>query len=227
METHNPSNSDGAPYCPGRFVLSKERPVPGQFSPELFAAERAAADGDSSAQLRLGKAYHRGDGVIRNLPEALRWYMRAAEHQNPDAAYLLAKMYLEGTGVEKDNATAIKWFRMAASQKHPGAMNALGNIYALGKGAPKDLRMAATWFELAAQCGHSNAQLVFALMLRDGRGVTTDRETARFWLAKAVKNLKDDEKKKIALTVLGELTEGEEAPKKLARPSPASGSNAA
>ena len=39
----------------------------------------AARQGDAAAYYRLGRAFHLGDGVDKDLVEALRWYLRAAK----------------------------------------------------------------------------------------------------------------------------------------------------
>ena len=41
--------------------------------------EKAANQGDSDAQVKLGLAYYHGRGVAQNFAEAVRWYKKAAD----------------------------------------------------------------------------------------------------------------------------------------------------
>ena len=85
------------------------------------------------AQLRLGVMYELGSGVEKNIPEAIKWYEKAASqksegnwaegiligthgqqgffNQNGDARiaqYQLANIYLKGEGITKNNKLAYK-----------------------------------------------------------------------------------------------------------------------
>ena len=49
-----------------------------------------ASSGDPLAQYYLGRMYNSGEGVPKDMPQALRWYRRAAERGNPLAQSALA-----------------------------------------------------------------------------------------------------------------------------------------
>ena len=40
---------------------------------------KAATQGDTSAQINLGDMYAKGEGVSKDLQEAMKWYLMAAE----------------------------------------------------------------------------------------------------------------------------------------------------
>lgn len=57
---------------------------------------RKAEAGDAVAQVGLGEIYHAGQGVPRDLVQAVHWYRLAANQANPAAAYALGTCYLAG-----------------------------------------------------------------------------------------------------------------------------------
>jgi TPR repeat protein len=86
----------------------------------------AAEQGDAEAQYRLGLNYFNGgEGVTRDLDEAVKWYRLAAEQGHVYAQSSLALMYSKGEGVTRDLAEATKWFRLAAEQGHAFAQRNL------------------------------------------------------------------------------------------------------
>ncbi len=46
--------------------------------------KQKAEAGDAEAQFQLGKKYANGDGVEQDYAEALKWYMKSAEHGNKE-----------------------------------------------------------------------------------------------------------------------------------------------
>ncbi len=56
---------------------------------------KAAALGDSEAQLALGRACEFGEGVAKSVEEAIRWYEKAAAQCDERAKLALADLALE------------------------------------------------------------------------------------------------------------------------------------
>ena len=54
----------------------------------------------------LGAFNASGRGVPKNIPEAIKWYERAADSGNPSAMAGLAAIYATGDGVEADREYA-------------------------------------------------------------------------------------------------------------------------
>ena len=116
---------------------------------------RAAEKGVPEAQFWLGVAFdqHLWFGVT-DKQEALKWYHRAAECDQPDAENELGVRYQDGDGVEQNYVQAAYWFLKAAEHvpNLGGAgqgRNHLGNLYKDGHGVPKDYVLAYMWFSLA------------------------------------------------------------------------------
>ena len=112
--------------------------------------EQAAAYGFVKARLRLGRMYHRGEGVRQDFHRALILYRQAAEKQDPEGMFLTGSMFYNGEGVSPDYAEAYRWFRQAAEHGNVLAMQYLSVMYKEGIGVPKNNREAAKWRKQAA-----------------------------------------------------------------------------
>lgn len=77
---------------------------------------KAARQGDAEAQFYLGLCYNYGDGVEKDLSEAVVWFRKAAHQGLAQAQFNLGLCYYNGNGVEKNLSEAVKWFRKAAVQ---------------------------------------------------------------------------------------------------------------
>ena len=77
---------------------------------------KAAEQGHSDAQNKLGCCYEEGSGVKKDLAEAAKWYRKAAEQGNAPAQYNLGVCYKSGTGVPKNFVEAHKWHNLASAQ---------------------------------------------------------------------------------------------------------------
>jgi TPR repeat protein len=79
--------------------------------------KQGAENGNVNAQLKLGRAYQKGEFVEANSEEALKWFRKAAENGSVDAQYAVGDAYKTGSGVPQDNAEALKWYRMAEATR--------------------------------------------------------------------------------------------------------------
>ena len=61
-------------------------------SSELPLLRKEAEEGDAEAQCKLGWCYENGNGVAKDLAEAVKWYRKAAEQGNADAQTALRKL---------------------------------------------------------------------------------------------------------------------------------------
>lgn len=98
------------------------------FPEEVSSILKKASSGDALAQLVIGKMYNEGQGITKNLGEAVNWYMKASLHNNPEAQYLLARAYYFGTGVPENRNEALVWYKRAASLGSPDAIMALEKL---------------------------------------------------------------------------------------------------
>lgn len=71
--------------------------------------------------------YANSRGVHRNDKEAVKWFHKAAEQNDPNAEYNLGVLYLEGKGVPQSDEEAMKWLRKSAAQGFPRARELLND----------------------------------------------------------------------------------------------------
>ena len=103
--------------------------------------------------MRLGVAYMRGDGVVENAEQAVRWFRRAARQGDVHAQRSLGMAYRYGHGVEEDPDEAFRWYRQAARQDDPTSQCRVGQAYEFGQGVEEDEERALRWYRRAARQG--------------------------------------------------------------------------
>ena len=99
------------------FKKSNEGVEPFRLTAVLPAAER----GDVVAQNNLGLMYLRGDGVPKDLKEAVKWYQKAADQGDARAQFNLGAMYCNGQGVEQNYVTGYALWNIAATNGNQDA----------------------------------------------------------------------------------------------------------
>jgi len=147
--------------------------------------QKAADQGDASAQVNLGSMYIDGKGVAQDDKQAVKWYRKAANQGNANAQYNLGIMYSDGKGVVQDDKQAVRWYRKAANQGNANAQSNLGWMYENGKGVAQDDKQAVKWYRKAANQGYASAQYNLGLMYSNGKGVAQDDKQAVKWYRKA------------------------------------------
>jgi hypothetical protein len=91
--------------------------------------QKAAEQGDASAQFMLGLMYADGHGVPRDYVKAVQWWQMAAEQGLANAQSALGFIYANGKcGVPKDEAKAVHWYQQAAQQGDAAAQSMLEKL---------------------------------------------------------------------------------------------------
>lgn len=146
---------------------------------------QGALRGDPAAQIEVAARFAAGQGVERDLSQALQWYTRAAAQGSAVAQYRLAAFYERGWGAPADLERARVWYARAAEQGNVKAIHNLGVLTAAGgKG---DLAAAAGWFAKAAEFGLPDSQINLAILYQNGLGLPKDLVQAYKWLAIAAR----------------------------------------
>lgn len=150
----------------------------------LRTYEKAAAEGDKLAALRVGLMHEKGLGTVANIEEAKKWYRQAAGSLAP-AQFRLGLLHYEGRDGEHDYREALRWFSAAAAQRDRGARYYLGMMHLRGEGTSADPVQAWLWLYLANLGGdyHTRQALKVAQM-----AMTVEQRDAAFasldaWLA--------------------------------------------
>jgi TPR repeat protein/uncharacterized RDD family membrane protein YckC len=152
---------------------------------DIGALKSSAEKGDARAQNSLGLCYPKGEGVVKDEVQAVKWCRRAAEQNNALAQCFLGICYAEGEGVAKDYVESVKWLRKAAEQNNALAQSDLGWCYDKGQGVVKDEAEAVKWYRKAAEQNNALAQNNLGFCYAKGQGVAKDEVEAVKWYRKA------------------------------------------
>ena len=118
----------------------------------------SALVGDADAMLALARAYHRGEGVERDVSEALDWYLEAAFSGSAEAMLAIAEMYRTGDGLPRDVAKSMEWYEKSGLDASANAVVDFADAYYSGGfGVPKDHAKAYELYRRAAKAGDVGA----------------------------------------------------------------------
>lgn len=167
---------------------------------------RAAEQGNSEAQDGLGEKYLIGQGVEKNLAEAVIWFRKSARKGNSSAMYHLGTAYYNGDGVQIDDALSYAWFRLAKEAGDKRAVEAvaraeselkpqtitiglekIAEMYEKDGGLPENQAEAARWWSMAAATGDEDAKVGMAFNTLSEGKVEQDLNKARHVCSEAAK----------------------------------------
>ena len=120
--------------------------------------QRAADQGEASAQYRLAQLYATGRGVERDDTRAAQLYALAANGGNRNAMYNFAVALVQGDGIPANPSEAARWFQKAAQAGVVDAQFDLAVLYERGLGTPQSLVEAYRWYVIAAAAGDPQAR---------------------------------------------------------------------
>lgn len=115
----------------------------------LYWRRAAAEQGLAVAQFDLGQRYEKGDGVPRDMTQALAWYRKAAENFSSKAALRLGQLYLARDEGVFDPAQAVIWLNEAADDREADSFALLAECFRTGQGVEKDTETALMWLLMA------------------------------------------------------------------------------
>ena len=125
--------------------------MPTTPTPEFNALLAQAEAGDAEAQYQVGQCYYHGEGVEKNLKEAVKWCQKAAKQEYAEAQFLLGSYYCQGIGIVQNCEKAFEWWEKAAKQGIAGAQFNVGLCYDTGEGVEKNEEKALYWLEKAKE----------------------------------------------------------------------------
>lgn len=150
---------------------------------ERFQASLAKArSGQAKDQYAVGEMYFHGRGTKTNPPEALHWFLLAAEQGHNKAAYKAGYLYLHGAGINPRPKKAFTWLEKAAMSGYAPAQYELGRLYASDAAGYFDGAQALKWLGKAKAAGYAPAEAAFSSTVRrlvqgGKRGPATTAET--------------------------------------------------
>jgi len=147
------------------------------------------------AQHALGYKYKNGEGITKDVPEAVQLFRLSADQGYEESQHILGCMYYEGEkeGVIQNFQEAVKWFKLAANQGNVTSQCFLGAIYYDGdEGLPQDFKKAFKWLKLGAKNGNSIAQYILGSMFDEGLETVQNDKQAIKWYKLSVEQGNDD-----------------------------------
>lgn len=171
----------GLMYRDGRY-LSKNPRLSFQY------LKKAANLGDQESWFYLGLAYHEGIGTDIDFDQAVYWYTKAIEADEPQLVSM-AKNNLavlkEGKAQGGSTNETVRMYRQGAELGQDVSQSNLANCYFNGQGVPQDYEQAIYWYTKAAEQGNAPAQTQLGIMYRVGIGTQPNADAAKLWLTKA------------------------------------------
>ena len=129
---------------------------------EIENLKEKAEQGHALAQCNLALMYHFGEGLEKDLEQAVFWYKKSAMQDYLPAKYGLANLHYYEKETEESLEQAALLYKELAEKGFAPAQYNLGNMYQLGKGKEEDLEQAVFWYKKAALQGYALAQLTLS-----------------------------------------------------------------
>jgi uncharacterized protein len=118
---------------------------------------KAAARGDSEAQVKIGNDLLHGQGVPQDSSRALYWCSEAGRNADAGGEYCLGYIYQHALGVSANVKAARHWYEAAADQNDTNSIRALAQMDEAGEGTPVDLVGAFVLYAQLAVVGDNDA----------------------------------------------------------------------
>lgn len=139
----------------------------------------------------------------RNYDLALRWYLKAGEHDDAVAQLNVGRLLRSGKLGKVDYQGALNWFRKAADQGNSDAQTELGTMFEQGLGVGQNDQEAMNWFRKAAARDNASAerkigQLYYKGSVGGSVGAP-DKQQAAIWFRKAAEQGDSDAQNDLGL----------------------------
>jgi len=136
-----------AGHAKAQALLASILDVADQDEEAVAYYRKSAAAGDLDGIFGLGTMLATGEGVAKNVDEARKLYLQAAESGHKYAIAALAEAYVRGdlgiTEEQRNGKDALRWITMAANDNVIAALEAMENAYRVGGfGLKADEKMA-------------------------------------------------------------------------------------
>ncbi len=124
------------------------------YTAAVACFRRAIELGDTTVSAHnLAERYYHGEGVEKDIQQALYYHRMAARRNYPDSICRLGYMALHGEGGEPNKAKGIHYLNRAAKLGSARALCELGKCYEFGTGVPLNWKKAMEYYTRAAEQG--------------------------------------------------------------------------
>lgn len=121
---------------------------------------------------------------MKDIPQAIEWYKKAAKKNNKTAQYNLGLIYHR----MNDYSRAFDYYEKSAKQDYAPAITQLGTMYYYGQKVKRNYVKAADYFKKASDMGNEWADYYLAICYIESHGVAQDLQKAKTLLLKAAKS---------------------------------------
>jgi TPR repeat protein len=157
--------NDPAQYASDAIAEMMEH---GDFADAYALCLPLAEQGDTHAQLHVGWMLHTGQGVMKDLREAEKWYRLAVGSNSARAKFYMGTLFWN----KRDFSRALEWFEKAGADGFSPALYHLARMYRHGIGVDANPTKARDYVDEAARLGHLYARRdVARAMLSGARGI--------------------------------------------------------
>jgi len=139
--------------------------------------QEAGRGGQSEAMVQVGLMLSNGDGVAApDLPEAVVWFTKAADLNDPLGMYSLAECYNKGQGVERNPRRALELLTTASALNNTRALNMLGDMNRKGVDGllERNPVEAMRLYTRAMELGSADSYGYMGILYFSGEGVIRD-----------------------------------------------------
>ncbi|MBO6117603.1 MAG: sel1 repeat family protein [Bacteroidales bacterium] len=129
-------------------------------------------------------------GKKGDIPQALEYYMQAAEYNDAVAQYKIGSILMKYPTFETDlEKNHVYWLKLSAEQGNPNALYKLGVCYE-GNDIilEEDKNLALEYFEKAASANQALAQSKLGYYYKRGVVVKKDYDMSAYWYQKGAEN---------------------------------------
>lgn len=159
-------------------VAAKAATDAGHLAEAISLYEKAAAQGQASAESELARIYlEGGNGVEADYSAAMQWAKKAAGDGDSRGYLYLGQIWMKGLGVSINLDKAKVFFRKGEEAGDRKAPRYLGLIAQ----AQGDDAAAAEWFAKGAAAGDITSQFYLGQSYETGAGIAQDYAQAMHW----------------------------------------------
>ncbi|HTC25575.1 tetratricopeptide repeat protein [Dyella sp.] len=153
-----------------------------------------AQQGNSRAEMGMGKLYDSGLGVPKDPAQATVWYQKAANQGDVEGECFVGERYVQGYGgLPHDVSQGLTLMEKAADHGNANCAEQIGELYRNGLfGAPKNPVQAVAWYRRGAEMGNTLAEGRLGADYQFGIGVQQDSAQAAYWYRKEVEQMRKD-----------------------------------
>ena len=150
------------------------------------ALRKRMAAGDFAAQFKLGIAFLRGEGVVKNLPEAFTLLKGAAESGHAESMGAFGFMVAKGMAATVDESAGLEWIRRSVAAGVVSSKLNLGIMTLKGQGTTSNPIEGLKLITEAASSGNVDAQVRLSEIYFFGEaGVRQAPDQAATWAVQA------------------------------------------